>query len=104
MRTVPLKLMTILAALTVATMSSAATASDCAGLTIKYSKYNVAAAFFDRTSKVDNSTLRQETALSALNNIYARQSIIVDMMIAKGCELPEPPEFDMFGLVNANNG
>ncbi len=104
MRTVPLKLTTFSAALAIAAMSTPATASDCAGLATKYSKYNVAATFFDRTSKVDNSTLRQETALSALNNIFARQSIIVDMMIAKGCELPEPPEFDMFGLVNANNG
>ncbi|VDS08860.1 hypothetical protein PARHAE_02045 [Paracoccus haematequi] len=83
--------------------SGAAAAQDCASLTAAYSKFDNALIFFDRSSKSESSTLRAETAQSAMTNILLRQGIIVDMMIAGGCELPPPPDFQFLGMIASHN-
>lgn len=70
------------------TLAGSAGADACADLTANYSKYDLAAIYFDRISRNDSSALRQEAALTAIGNILARQAIIVNMMIANKCTLP----------------
>lgn len=78
-------------------------AQDCESLNVAYERYNNASGYFDRVSKSETSTLRAETAQSALTNILIRQSMVLDMIIASGCEIPKPPEFLMLGLISSHN-
>ena len=87
----------------IAAFPSVASAATCESLTASYSQYDNAATFFDRASKSETSALRAETAQSALTNILLRQGMILDMLIAKDCDLPNPPDFPMLGLVRNHN-
>jgi len=80
-----------------------ANAASCESLTNDYGKFDNAAVYFDRASKSETSTLRASTAQSALTNILVRQGIILDMLIALSCDMPEPPDFIFLGLISSNN-
>ena len=77
--------------------------ADCGALTAAYSKFDAAMLVFDRTSKSESSALRAETAQSAITNILLRQGIIIDMMITQDCDLPDPPDFQILGLIASHN-
>lgn len=87
----------------VAAAANSQEASNCESLSEHFSRYDAAAMFFDRSSRSESSTLRAETAQSALTNILLRQGMVLDMMIAQGCDLPAPPEFPLLGLIRGNN-
>ena len=80
-----------------------AQAETCDVLADQFGQYDNAFFFFDRVSKAETSTLRASTAQAAATNILLRQGMILDMMIAKSCELPAPPNFPLLGLVSSNN-
>ena len=80
-----------------------AQAETCDTLADKFGLYDSAFIFFDRVSEAESSTLRASTAQAAVTNILLRQGMILDMMIAKSCELPSPPNFPILGLVSSNN-
>ncbi len=76
---------------------------SCKDLNLRFSKFDTALTVFDRAGRFDDSTLRTATAQSAMTNILLRQGIILDMIIAQGCDMPAPPEFYMLGLINSQN-
>ena len=95
---------TIVIAAFASVMPTLSLAAQCDGLLALYTKYDPALTVFDRLSKAESSTLRAETAQSAVTNILLRKQMILDMLIAKDCDLPNPPEFPLLGLISSRNG
>ena len=84
-------------------MPSATLAANCDALSKQFGAYDVAMSVLERTSRSETSTLRATTAQGAVTNILLRQNMILDMMIAQSCVLPEPPMFPLLGLISSKN-
>jgi len=92
-------------------------AMDCERLRAEFSRFDNAAVFFDRRSRAELASSRGETSSvrsasngvegaamqAALTNILLRQSMILEMMVAGGCDLPPPPDFLVLGLIASHN-
>lgn len=87
--------------------------ADCSALDKQFVKFEGAASVFDRRTKAAlNNATKESSAVraassgaqaqvfqSALTNILIRQGMVLDMMIASGCDLPEPPDFVFLGFI-----
>lgn len=105
------------AALVLGSASTAYAEANCSDLDKQFAKFAGAASVFDRRTKaaLDNATnessavraassgAQAQVFQSALTNILLRQSMVLDMMIASGCELPQPPDFVFLGFIASEN-
>lgn len=80
--------------------ASPAFGDQCADLEQEYSRYDADRARFEISGFSDNSALRSENRLSAILVILQRQSIVLDLIIARDCPLPDPPRpFSSVGVI-----
>jgi|GEM_PF-3600593 len=67
-------------------------ADQCAKLEQEYYRYDSERIHFELSGIGDNSALRSENRLAAIQVILQRQAIVLDMIVASDCPLPEPPK------------
>ena len=84
-------------------LPAAGHAATCEELTAAYSKYDNATDLLGKKSRSETNVHRQQANQVALSNILRRQSMILDIMIAQSCPLPDPPDFAFLGLINSMN-
>jgi len=75
-------------------------ANDCHSLLSEYSRYDSLRNGLEVRGIDDNSALRSDLDLSRISIIMQRQAMVLDIIIAHQCDLPEPPkEFNHMGVV-----
>jgi len=65
----------------------------CEELTKSYSKYDKERTRLEVSGFRDDSAPRETNRLVAISLILQRQSIVLDMIIARDCIIPEAPDF-----------
>lgn len=75
-------------------------AAECVELAKEYVRYDGDRVRFELSGIQDSSMPREQTRLASIMIILQRQAIVLDLMIAHGCDLPDPPqEFSHRGLL-----
>lgn len=81
-------------------VSSPSYAADCAALANEYGRYDGDRVRFELAGIQDNSAPREQNRLASIMIILQRQSMVLNLMIAQGCDLPDPPrEFSPRGMM-----
>lgn len=75
-------------------------ADQCEYLGSEYARYDSDRLRFEVSGILDDSAIRAENRLSAVQIILQRQAMVLDMIIASECPLPDPPRpFSATGIM-----
>lgn len=81
-------------------LGSPSHAADCATLLTEYERYDSDRVRFEILGIQDNSASREQNRLTAVMILLQRQGMVLDLILAQGCDLPDPPrEFSTPGVM-----
>ena len=67
-------------------------ASDCRSLEAEYTRYDSDRTRLELSGIADDSAIREQVRVQKISIIMQRQAMVLDLIIASGCDLPAPPK------------